>query len=110
QGHFEHARGTTSHYGWLYNRLFFNDGYHVEHHRRPAASWRDLPSLGRPDTVSSRWPAVLRWLDGFSLDGLERAVGRAPVLQWFVIRVHERAFRRLLPEIGSARRITVVGG
>jgi len=110
QGYFEHARGTTSHYGWLYNRLFFNDGYHVEHHRRPAASWRDLPSLGRPDTASSRWPPVLRWLDVFSLDGLERVVGRTRILQWFVIRVHERAFRRLLPEIGSARRITVVGG
>src|SRR5438445_6871353 len=29
EGHFEHRRGTTSHYGWLYNGLFFNDGYHV---------------------------------------------------------------------------------
>ena len=35
QGHFEHARGTTSHYGGLYNVCFFNDGYHVEHHLRP---------------------------------------------------------------------------
>ena len=110
QGHFEHARGTTSHYGWLYNRLFFNDGYHVEHHRRPSAPWRDLPSLGRPDTRSSRWPAVLRWLDAFSLDGLERVVARIPLLRRFVISVHERAFRRLLPEIGPAQRITIVGG
>src|SRR5262245_6635435 len=31
QGHFEHARGAVSHHGWFYNRLFFNDGYHVEH-------------------------------------------------------------------------------
>ena len=29
QGHYEHAGGTTSHYGRLYNLLFFNDGYHV---------------------------------------------------------------------------------
>jgi fatty acid desaturase len=36
QGRFEHARGTVSHYGWLYNWLFFNDGFHVEHHARPA--------------------------------------------------------------------------
>jgi hypothetical protein len=43
QGHFEHAGGTTSHYGWLYNRLFFNDGYHVEHHRRPGIHWTQLP-------------------------------------------------------------------
>src|SRR5438876_12337141 len=28
QGHYEHVRGTVSHYGWLYNFLFFNDGYH----------------------------------------------------------------------------------
>lgn len=110
QGHFEHARGTTSHYGWLYNRLFFNDGYHVEHHRRPSAPWRELPSLGRSGTPSSRWPAVLRWLDTFSLDGLERVVARMELLRRFVVRVHERAFRRLLPEIGPAQRITVVGG
>src|SRR6059036_127608 len=39
QGHYEHARGTTSHYGWLYNFVFFNDGYHAEHHQRPARHW-----------------------------------------------------------------------
>lgn len=26
-GHYEHAAGTTSHYGRLYNLLCFNDGY-----------------------------------------------------------------------------------
>src|SRR4030095_1886794 len=36
QGHYEHARGTPSHYGWLYNLLFFSDGFHVEHHARPS--------------------------------------------------------------------------
>ena len=44
QGHFEHARGTTSHYGWLYNWCFFNDGYHAEHHLRPGEHWTRLPS------------------------------------------------------------------
>ena len=34
-GHYEHAGGTTSHYGTLYNVLLFNDGFHVEHHAHP---------------------------------------------------------------------------
>lgn len=39
QGYYEHASGTTSHYGRVYNFLFFNDGYHVEHHARPGQHW-----------------------------------------------------------------------
>ncbi|HJZ69184.1 MAG TPA: fatty acid desaturase, partial [Blastocatellia bacterium] len=42
QGHYEHSRGTVSHYGRLYNFLFLNDGYHVEHHAQPGAHWREL--------------------------------------------------------------------
>ena len=63
QGRFEHEHGTTSHYGWLYNLLFFNDGYHVEHHAHPGEYWRDLPKRIEPSTKASRWPAVLRWLN-----------------------------------------------
>ena len=48
-GHFEHAGGTTSHYGAAYNVPFFNDGYHVEHHERPVAHWTQLPSLAARD-------------------------------------------------------------
>jgi hypothetical protein len=115
QGHYEHARGTTSHYGWLYNLLFFNDGYHVEHHRRPAAHWRELPALADPSAPGSRWPAVLRWLDRPSpgpggLEILERLVLRSSLLQRFVVDRHERAFRALLPSLGPVARITVVGG
>ena len=43
QGYFEHAHGTTSHYSRLYNSLFLNDGYHVEHHAHPSAHWSALP-------------------------------------------------------------------
>ena len=110
QGHFEHHRGATSHYGWLYNLLFFNDGYHVEHHARPADHWRDLPKQATSGVRSSRWPAVLRWLDLLSLEGLERCVLNSATLQNFVLRKHEQAFRALLPRLASMQRIGVVGG
>ena len=64
QGRYEHARGTVSHYGPLYNLLFFNDGYHVEHHARPATHWTELPRRRAAEAERSRWPAVLRWLEG----------------------------------------------
>jgi hypothetical protein len=110
QGHFEHARGVTSHHGRIYNLLFFNDGYHVEHHRRPGEHWTRLPALdGRPARVS-RWPAVLRWLEAFNLDALERLVLRSRVLQRFVLARHEQAFRALLPSMPAIARVTIVGG
>jgi len=109
-GFFEHERGTTSHYGQLYNLLFFNDGYHVEHHDRPAEHWMRLPKQRRLGAQASRWPAPLRWLEYFSLDGLERLVLRSRRLQRFVLKKHERAFRVLLPQLGKVRRVGIVGG
>jgi hypothetical protein len=110
QGHFEHARGTTSHYGWLYNRLFFNDGYHVEHHQRPAEHWTRLPLQADAQARHSRWPPVLRWLDAFNLEFLERIALQSPRLQRYMLASHERAFRTLLAELPGLRRITIVGG
>jgi hypothetical protein len=110
QGHFEHARGTTSHYGRLYNLFFFNDGYHAEHHRRPGEHWTRLPSEPRASARTSRWPPVLRWLDAFSLDALERLVLRSGRLQRFVLAAHERAFTSLLPRLAGVHRVTIVGG
>ena len=109
QGHFEHARGTTSHYGRLYNALFFNDGYHIEHHLAPGRHWSELPAR-RARGRTSRWPPVLRWLDALTLEGLERLVLASPALQRLVLHVHERAFRRVLPAFVSARRVLIVGG
>jgi hypothetical protein len=109
QGHFEHARGTTSHYGRVYNLLFFNDGYHVEHHLAPWRHWSELPSA-RAQGPASPWPAVLRWIEVLSLEGLERLVMAVPVLQVPVLYVHERALRRLLPAFARARTVVVVGG
>ena len=110
QGYYEHARGTRSHYGRIYNFLFFNDGLHVEHHRRPGLHWTELGQAVQPQTPQSRWPPVLRWLDAVSLVGLERLVLLSPRLQRFVVAAHERAFRRLLPLTGDAKRVTIVGG
>ena len=110
QGYFEHTRGVTSHYGWSYNLLFFNDGYHVEHHARPAEHWSRLPQRQRPRAQASRWPAVLRWLEHFSLDGLERLVLRSNALQRFVLEKHERAFRNLLADLPPVHSVGIVGG
>lgn len=117
QGHYEHARGTVSHYGWLYNFLFFNDGYHIEHHVRPGAHWRELPrqraiAAGTATLAGgeSRWPAVLRWLECVNLCALERLVLRSRALQRFVLARHERAFLRLLAELPRPRRVGIVGG
>jgi fatty acid desaturase len=110
QGHFEHVRGTTSHYGWVYNTLFFNDGYHVEHHQRPGEDWRRLPQLARADAPRSRWPAVLRWLEWFDLTSLERLVLSSAALQRFVLAAHQRAFRALAPRLPPVARVTIVGG
>jgi hypothetical protein len=111
QGFFEHAGGTTSHYGRLYNFLFFNDGFHVEHHVRPGAHWSQLRNYAAPDARRSRWPPVLRWLDYLpvNLERLERLVLRSPRLQRFVLAAHERALRRILPE-HAIEDVLVVGG
>jgi hypothetical protein len=115
-GHYEHARGTVSHYGLLYNVPFFNDGYHIEHHNQPAAHWTQLPGYARLSkknfaaTSTSRWPAVLRWLEAFNLETLERCVLRSATLQSFVLRTHERAFRALLTKIAQPRTVKIVGG
>jgi fatty acid desaturase len=109
-GHYEHVRGVTSHYGHVYNALCFNDGYHVEHHAHPARRWSELPRLRDATADASRWPAPLRWMEGFSLQALERLVLRSRLLERFVVRVHERAIRQLLAGAPSIRHIMIVGG
>jgi Fatty acid desaturase len=110
QGHYEHARGPVSHYGRLYNFLFFNDGYHIEHHARPGAQWRDLPGQKAEGGSVSRWPAVMRWLECVNLCAMERLVLRLPALQRFVLRRHHAALRRLLAGIPAPSKVGIIGG
>jgi hypothetical protein len=110
QGYFEHAHGTTSHYGWIYNVCFFNDGYHVEHHRHPGKHWTRLPEQTATGAQHSAWPPVLRWLDGVSLEALERIVLTSPRLQRLVLACHARALRKLVARIPHVSRVTIVGG
>jgi len=110
QGHYEHCRGAVSYYGRLYNFLFFNDGYHVEHHTRPAVHWRRLPGIKENSPGTSRWPAILRWMERVSLDSLERLVLHSPLLQSFVVKNHKRAFRKMLSQLPPIRTVAFVGG
>ena len=107
QGHYEHARGTTSHYGRLYNFLLFNDGYHAEHHAHPGLHWTDLPERADPLARRSRWPAPLRGLDALSLEGLERLALRWAWLRRWVVERHRQAIAGVLP---AAERVVIVGG
>jgi hypothetical protein len=110
-GFYEHRGGTTSHYGRVYNLLFFNDGYHVEHHARPGVHCSRLPAHRLPGARESRWPAPFRWLDNTGLIALERLVLASPLLQRFVVRTHARAMRAILPALGEPpRRVAIVGG
>lgn len=113
QGRYEHARGVISHYGRLYNWLCFNDGYHAEHHRHVTLHWSELPDHVGPHAATSRWPALLRWLDGQpnrTLEILERLVLRSPLLQRFVLKSHFRACKALLADLPKPNRVTIVGG
>ena len=111
QGHGEHAAGEpVSHYGRAYNFLFFNDGYHAEHHRTPGIHWTNLPQRPVTRAAVSSWPALFRWLDVQPLVLLERQVLRSPRLQQYVLRKHRRAIDALLRQLPPIHRVTVVGG
>src|SRR5262249_5901290 len=91
-------------------------GYHIEHHAHPGMNWRELRREREVEANSSRYPAVIRWLERINLCALERLVLRLPALQRFVIDRHEQAFRALLTKLppvhrtGALSRLAIVGG
>lgn len=116
-GYYEHVTGgTLSYYGSIYNFVFLNDGYHVEHHARPNVHWSELSGLRDKNAPESKFPAVLRWIERLMsvsehLCRLERIVLHSPLLQGFVLSRHERAFKRLLHQLPfTPSTIGIVGG
>jgi len=127
QGHYEHAGGRDAgvdHHGTLYNRLWFNDGYHVAHHEAPATHWTAVPHIARDPSSSasvSPWPPLLRWLSSSPssyslipalLDRLEQAALSSRLVRGLLLRTHRPALAALVREIGSPapRRVCIVGG
>jgi hypothetical protein len=125
QGHHEHrglpvrAEPGVSYYGALYNLLWFNDGYHAEHHRYPGEHWSRLPRRRLAGASVSLFPPVLRWLEGRLLNRLqgtflvwlERLALRPGAIQRFMLRSHERALRALLPALPAApAQVGIIGG
>lgn len=63
------SANSVSHYGYFYNLLTFNDGYHQEHHISPRAHWSQMPTIRVRfsdrldcDRVISPVPALLGFL------------------------------------------------
>jgi fatty acid desaturase len=50
---------SVSCYGRLYNLVWFNNGYHQEHHFRPSVHWRKVPQL-RPQMLPESQRRVVR--------------------------------------------------
>lgn len=124
QGWQEHRRsnaGVDVH-ARLYNRLWFNDGFHAAHHRAPDAHWTTLPTRAMAADVVSTWPPLVRWCDGWPalvnhaaaivIDGLERWTLRFPFVRRYLLSTHARAWSALLRDVPASnlREVTIVGG
>lgn len=74
---------SVSYYGGLYNLLFFNDGYHQEHHLQPRRHWSRLPSVTRT------------WAE--KLGATDRVISTAPAIVGFAYRRRPLLHRRPVP-------------
>ena len=116
----EDVPSGISHYGRWYNLVWFNDGYHAEHHRWPDAHWSTLPLrrgvLGDHAT-RARAPVVaalslLESPGARCLVLLERLAMGSPWLRRWLVRQHRRALATLLGGLAlpAAPRVAIVGG
>jgi hypothetical protein len=128
QGRQEHARSAAGVdvRGRLYNRLWFNDGFHAAHHRLPEAHWTTLPARAEAGDVVSALPPIVRWLERWlgvlpglvnrlsatCVDALERVALDLPLLRRFLLHTHGRAWVALLTFANRQRirHVTIVGG
>ena len=106
----------------LYNRLWFNDGYHAAHHRAPEAHWTALPARAAPDDVVSVLPPILRWLEELralanrvaaaTIDALERSTLHVTAVRRYLLETHKGGWTQLLlpADRAAIRNVTIVGG
>ena len=126
QGHFEHHHrgqalpGGVNFGARWYNKLWFNDGMHIEHHRAPSQHWTQLRQLSQAADAVSPFPPVLRWMEHVDAGGqfwavplawLEQlALAVGPLQQWMVRR-HVQAFSAVLATLPHPpQHVLIVGG
>ena len=73
-GFYEHWQGNpdspiawgVSSYSWLYNFLWFNNGYHAEHHYRPKQHWSKMKELHQQIATQQKAAGVhvIKWSHG----------------------------------------------
>jgi hypothetical protein len=119
QEHRRSASGVDVH-APLYNRLWFNDGFHAAHHRAPEAHWTTLPARAAAGDVVSALPPIVRWIEALpalanraaaaTIDALERATLGIPFVRRYLLATHARAWSALLRDAAAIRDVTIIGG
>jgi fatty acid desaturase len=79
ENYFEHYGATPGHrllnsvscYGVFYNRIWFNNGYHQEHHFKPAIHWTRLKNL-RQEMPQDDKRRIVPYAHFLNLPGLRR--------------------------------------
>jgi fatty acid desaturase len=62
---------SVSCYAPLYNLIWFNNGYHQEHHYRPQTHWTKIPAV-RPELPPNSERRVTPWAHWFNFDPIVR--------------------------------------